>query len=242
MVFYIWVKSKVIENLFSYISDYSGYTDFLPFLLFLLFIGKLKTEAPLWIIFAYCCFCVFLDISVDVFDLRGSVLRYLNSSLTFVEYLSFALFIYLSIRKKIVKQILAGVSFAFIAFLAVYFFNADSKARIDSIPIGIETLLVLIFSFYLLFEIMNTVKDTYINYNYKFWVLIAMMIYLSGSFFIYLYANELAAGEGAKFDILLSFFYILKNIFFVIAIIMCYRQPKPKLPPSSIPFLDLDAR
>src|SRR5690606_7779571 len=111
-----------------------------------------------------------------------------------------------------------------------------------SIPIGIETLLILIFSFYLLFEIMNTVKDSFINYNYKFWVVIGMMIYLSGSFFIYLYANEIARGEGSKLDIPFSFFYILKNIFFSIAIYMCYRQPNPKLPPSSIPFLDLDAR
>lgn len=242
MVFYIWAKSKVIENLFSYISEYSGYSDFLPFVLFLLFIRKLYAEIPLWTIFVYSCFCLFVDFAVEFFGLRGPILGYVNSSFTFVEYLCFAIFIFLNIRKKTVKKIFAAVSVGFIVFLALYFLYSTKKTRIDSIPIGIETLLILIFSFYLLFEIMNTVKDSFINYNYKFWVLIGMMIYLSGSFFIYLYANELAAGEGAKFDILLSFFYILKNIFFAIAIYMCYRQPKPKLPPSSIPFLDLDAR
>lgn len=240
MVFYIWAKSKVIENLFSYISDYSGYSDFLPFLLFLLLIRKLYTELPLWIIFVYTSFCLFVDFSVEFFGLKGSILKYVNSSFTFVEFLAFAIFILLNIQRKLARKIILIATMGFVVFLGFYFFLSTPNSRIDSIPIGIETVLILMFSFYLLFELMNTVKDHFINYNYKFWVVIGMVIYLSGSFFIYLFANDLAAGEGAKFDILLSFFYILKNIFFAIAIILCYKQPKPKLPPTSIPYLDLD--
>lgn len=240
MVFYIWTKSKVIENLFSYISEFSGYAAFLPFVLFLLFVHKTHTERPLWIIFIYCAVCIAIDFIVAWLDVDGKSLHFVNSSLTAFEYLSFAAFIGFCIRKKQIRFILAAVSVGFIVFLAFYFMNASRKSRIDSIPIGIETLLILSFAFYLLFEMMNTIKDSFINYNYRFWVVIGIMVYLAGSFFIYLYANQLAPSEGRKFGVLLDFFYILKNIFFAVAILMAYRQPKPKTPPGSVPFLDMD--
>jgi hypothetical protein len=239
LVFYIWVKSKVIENLFSYIS---GYADYLPFALFLLFIGKLRSEKGLWIIFAYCSVSILGDLLFTTLEsLPPDASRYYNSFLTFFEYICFSGFIWLSVRNKIMRRIILLFSLAFITFLAFYFFTAK-RSRIDSIPIGVETLLILSFSFYLLFEMSNLIKDSYINYNYRFWVVIGFMLYLSGSFFIYLYANQLAPGEGRKFAVLIDIFYILKNIFFAIAMIICYRQPKPKNPPSSIPFLDLDVR
>lgn len=242
MVFYIWTKSKVIENLFSYISEFSGYAAFLPFVLFLLLIHKTRREIPLWAIFIYCAICIGIDFMVEWLELDGPILHVINSALTGFEYISFATFIALCIRRRIVRTVLIGVSAGFVIFLVLYFFFATHKSRIDSIPIGIETLLILSFSFYLLFEMMNTIKDSFINYNYRFWVLIGIMLYLSGSFFIYLYANQLAPGEGHKFGLLLDFFYILKNIFFAVAILMVYRQPKPKTPPSSVPFLDMDTR
>ena len=237
MVFYIWAKSKVIENLFSYIS---GYADFLPITLFLLLIFKLHSEKGLWIIVSYCVASVLGDLIVtSLDDPSNKVNLYYNSFWTLFEYLAFTAFLYISIKKKTVRRIMLILSVLFIAFQVIYFFNSK-HSRIDSIPVGIETMLILGYSFYLLFEMTNTIKDTFINYNYRFWIVLGMMIYLSGSFFIYLYANQLAPGEGRKYGILIDFFYILKNIFFAVAIIMCYRQPKPKLPPSSIPFLDLD--
>jgi len=199
-------------------------------------------EAHLWAIFAYSAYCLFIDFAVQFIGIPSSIGRYINTSITVVEYSCFAVFIYLCVKKQLVRRIVALSVAGFVAFMVLYMMYQNRHARLDSIPIGIETLLVLIFSLYLLFEIMNTVKDTFINYNYRFWVATGMMIYLAGSFFIYIYANELATGQGNLLDIPLGFFYILKNIFFAIAIIMCYRQPKPKLPPSSIPYLDLDAR
>lgn len=237
MVFYIWVKSKVIENLFSYIS---GYADYLPIALFLLFFGKLRSEKGLWIIFTYCSVSILGDLLMSNLDFPGAR-RYYNSFLTFFEYLCFASFIWVNIHNKLIKNIIVLFSIGFVVFLGIYFFTAK-RSRIDSIPIGVESLLILSFSFYLLFEMSNLIKDSYINYNYRFWVVIGFMIYLSGSFFVFLYANQMAPGEGKKYDILTDMSYIMKNIFFAIAMIVCYRQPKLKNPPSSIPFLDLDVR
>jgi len=237
LVFYIWTKSKVIEDLFSYISEYA---DFIPLILFIVFISKLKLEKSLWVIFVYCLVSILGDFFINSKPVSPGLLRYYNSFYTFFEYFSFALFIWLGIQRPPFKKVIMWVSISFFVFLAVYFVSAK-YSRLDSIPIGLETLLILIFSFYFLFELTNNSKDTFIHYNFRFWVVIGMIIYLSGSFFIYLYANQLSTTEGKKFGILIDFFYILKNIFFAIAIFIFYKHPNRKLnSQSTIPHLDLD--
>jgi heme/copper-type cytochrome/quinol oxidase subunit 2 len=53
------------------------------------------------------------------------------------------------------------------------------------------------------------------------------MIYLSGSFFIYLFANQIPLKDLPQYWMFTDIFYILKNVLFLIAILVFALQ-KPK--------------
>jgi hypothetical protein len=96
---------------------------------------------------------------------------------------------------------------------------------IDSIPIGVETIIILIFSFYYLYERMNDTTTLFIYNTYQFWIVLAIVLYLAGSFFIYIFASYLRNNdEISKYWIITNIFSILKNIFFAIAV---YINAKP---------------
>jgi hypothetical protein len=65
-----------------------------------------------------------------------------------------------------------------------------------------------------------------------------MIIYLAGSFFIYIYGEQLEKTVYNKFIYLTYVFYIIRALFFSIAIIVFAKTPTPKKPPE-IPNLDM---
>ena len=144
---------------------------------------------------------------------------FLYSTFTFIEYLLFASLLYLSISNKVFKKIIIAISILFFSFLIIY--DTIAKVRgIDSIPIGVEAILILVFSFYYLYEQLQDTNTLFIYSLYSFWIVLAMMLYLAGSFFIYIYASQLPPEQVAKYWIFTNIFSILKNILFTVAIIL----------------------
>jgi hypothetical protein len=111
------------------------------------------------------------------------------------------------------------LSILFTFFIITYNLLTHVKA-IDSIPIGVECILILIFSFFYLYEQMKDTDSLFIYSTTPFWIILAMMLYLAGSFFIYIYASQLPHKDVAKYWVLTNIFSILKNIFFSIAILV----------------------
>jgi hypothetical protein len=78
---------------------------------------------------------------------------------------------------------------------------------------------------------MKDTENLFIYSRFSFWIILGMMIYLAGSFFIYIFATQFYLDEKtlAKYWIFTNIFSILKNIFFTIAIfINAYSQDKVK--------------
>ena len=67
---------------------------------------------------------------------------------------------------------------------------------------------------------MKDPENLFVYSRFSFWVVLGMMLYLAGSFFIYIYASRLDSGEVGKYWIFTNIFSILKNIFFTIAILL----------------------
>ncbi len=154
---------------------------------------------------------------------------FLYSSFTFIEYILFATVLYIIIKNARFKRIILLTSFSFILFLIIYNYEFSVKG-IDSIPIGVEAILILIFSFYYLYEQMRDMSDLFIYSRYPFWIVLGMMLYMAGSFFIYIYASQLPAKEVAKYWIFTNIFSIIKNLLFTIAIIVHSKKTeKPKV-------------
>ena len=117
------------------------------------------------------------------------------------------------------------LSVLFFLFLILYHLNTDYQP-VDSVPIGIECILILIFSFYYFYEELNNPEVLFIYNDYRFWITTGIMIYLSGSFFIYIFANQL---EKDLRDLYWSFTFLFQgimNILFSIGILMVSLKSK----------------
>jgi hypothetical protein len=138
---------------------------------------------------------------------------------------------------KILKVMLLTLSVAFYTFHAIYYF-AQSTKRFDSLPIGIETILVFIFVFFFLYEQLKDVKEDPIFNNYFFWFSIGLFIYLAGSFFIYLSASSISEEELVKYWFFTYVVEIIKNLLISLAIIIHSKKPKPTKRSETLPHLD----
>jgi hypothetical protein len=181
----------------------------------------------LWVIFFYGIINFLINILQYKEFFSPQIDFFFFAAFTFFEYLFFTYFLYLEIKSKTFKRILAYTSCLFILFLLFYNLNAEVRG-IDSVPIGIETILIMLFSFRYLYEQMNDTTTLFVYSKPSFWIILGFLIYLSGSFFIYIFANQ--SREAIKFWYLTNVFSILKTVLFSIAILLNKKtKSKPKI-------------
>lgn len=224
--------TKTIEDLF-YILLFI--TDALLIILlgFLLLKGKMNN--PLKIIITYCTTSLVTNCITEFFPFPK--LNLLYSFFTLIEYVLFAAFIYSHVKSLFVRRGILILSILFALFLPIHTFTSTVRS-IDSVPIGLETILILIYSFYFFYEQMNDVDDVFIYSKYPFWIVTGMIIYLAGSFFIYIFANQVERHVLDNFWFITYAFYVLKNILFAFGILTYVKQTKNPLPGKLYPYLN----
>ena len=167
--------------------------------------------------------------------------HFLVSFTTLSEYLLFISFIWINLKNPKVKQAIVIISALYLIFSIFYALTVKIKT-IDTIPIGIETIIILSFSFYFLYERMNEPTTDLIYNDYRFWIILGMIIYLAGSFFIYIFSDQVDRKLFNKYLSLTYIFYALKNILFALGIwVFAQKEPqKVKNQKESLPYLDIN--
>lgn len=224
--------AKTIENLFKLLHLSA---DILILLLFVFFLKKTTKERPLILITIY----AFLDLFLIYFtnNFYKELYSYIWSTFTFVEYAIFTYIIWSNIKRIAFRKFILISSVLFIVFTTVYNV-ATNFNNIDSIPIGVETILILVFSFYYLYEQMNDSSQLFIYSKYQFWIVIGFMIYLAGSFFVFLFASKLENTLLTKYWFLTNCFYVIMNVLFAIAFFIHNKGSKKMFPPKLRPYLN----
>jgi len=132
------------------------------------------------------------------------------------------------------------MSLLFIVF-QIIFVSSVNTGRLDSIPIGIETILIIFYIITLLFELVNNVK-TPITKHYCFWISVGILIYLGGSLFFYLIIDSLKLKEIATYGKMTYISEIIKNVLFGLSLIVYSKAGFKKEIQQEIrpaPFLDI---
>jgi len=232
--FYFWSKSKIIEKLFYYIVAYSYLL--LP-LCFFLSGSKKKDTIPI-VIGLYGIICCLL--LIYFFEMPKSFKPYFKTSYTFFEYIVFTFLFFINFRQKKIRIFIFFASFLFFLFQLFYVFTGKVKG-LDTIPIGLETILILIYIIYFFYDFSKNVSTFYIYNHYGFWLAVGILIYLGGSFFFFILFDLLSKEQRNSFGNLTYLAEIIKNLLFALAIFMYARYPleNTKNKTSSIPYLDM---
>jgi hypothetical protein len=220
--------TKTIENLFIYSAIYSS---LLPILFFLFYFNKATESKVLITAIIYSVIEFVTNITSDNVPMRTIILLY--SIFTIVEYLLFAILLYLLIQNSVVRKILIWVSILFFLFSIIYYLNVHYKL-LDSVPIGVETILVLTFAFYFLYQEMDIQSAVLIYQRFSFWIIAGIMIYLAGSFFIYIFANQVTSEIRHDYWVFQNAFTIVKNICFLISILIFIKNKKVVSPKKRV--------
>ena len=165
---------------------------------------------------------------------------YYSITYTYLEYLVFTYIFWNSIKNKAFKKFIIIVSLLFFIF-QIFYATTISIKRLDSIPVGIETIFIFIYIFYFFYEYSKNTKDTFIYNHFCFWIAVGILIYLGGSFFFYILINDLNQSEVNKFGNMTYIAEIIKNILFGFSIYIYKKFPANRIHNHSknIPNLDM---
>jgi hypothetical protein len=226
--------TKTIEDLFLFLLPCS---ELLFIILFLIFYKRTKKETGLWLLGAYFLFDIGFNFAI--INAAGSKWeRILLTIYTLVEYCFFAWFLRLQIKSKEFRIGILISMIAFVVFSFVYFSFVE-YISIDTVPIGVETILILLFSFYYLYEQMNEPSSLFIYNKYPFWVIAGIMLYLAGSLFIYMFAYQVDRSVLHQYWLLTNVVTIIRNILIIIAILIYVKQQKNPSPEKHLyPYLN----
>jgi len=157
---------------------------------------------------------------------------------TFIEYRTFAFVFWYSISNKPFKIIILILSIGFTVFQIIDYFS-NATLYLDSVPIGIETILVFIYSFFFLYEEFRKIEAHSLISKPVFWLVGGIVFYLAGSFFFNILANNFTNEQFTKYWFYSYLFDDIKNILFVISMFLFAKQQQKK-PKKTEPYLDID--
>lgn len=227
-------KIQIIEKLFYYIVTYS----YLLLPLCFIWCGNKKKDLIPIVLALYGIICFFFLEYYDTFP--KEIRKYLKTFYTFFEYSIFTIVIWYSLKSKKARQFILIASLAFLGFQLIYLFSGKVK-RLDTVPVGIETILLITYVVYFFYQYYKTISTSYIYNHYIFWIAVGILIYLGGSFFFYILINHLSEDQINTFGTLTYLAEIIKNILFVIALVVYVKFPveKNEKKQSHIPYLDM---
>ena len=229
---------QIIEKLFYYIVTFSYLLIPISF-----FVsgsrkkGIIPLSLALYAIIC-CCFLFLYDFFKD--DIRKDLRPYFQTSYTFFEYAIFTLIFWVNIKHKRIRRMIVVASVLFFAFQLFYLLSGQVH-RLDTVPIGIETILILTYILYFFYEFSKKLDNFYIYNHYGFWIAVGVLIYLGGSFFFFIEFNLLTKDQRLAFGNMTYLAEIIKNILFSLAIFIyarySFKNSDRKKP--SMPYLDM---
>ncbi|MDH7463932.1 hypothetical protein QEG73_21700 [Chitinophagaceae bacterium 26-R-25] len=134
---------------------------------------------------------------------------------TIVEFILFATFFYFTLQKKLIKNIILVISPIFLFFSI--FYNFSAAASFDSIPVTIEGILIISLCICYFFEQLNQMNNEFIYSKAEFWAVAGIMLYLAGTFFLFVQAGQLSHNTQRTFWVINLGCNVLKNIMFAVA-------------------------
>jgi hypothetical protein len=207
-----------LPAIYYFIIYFSIFSNLLPLVFFLL--NKIHSkEKSLKVILCYILYCIINDAIGYYLQQDSSILV---AVFNVVEFSSFCLFYYFALPPGAMKKAIFPIMGLFLAFACIDFFFINRMSSFDSILTGVESILIILMCIYYLIVQIKGSNNLFVYSTSNFWIIITFLIYLSGSFFLYIMAETMYHNRAfqIQYTIINSVFYILKNILLSIAMLM----------------------
>lgn len=171
-------------------------------------------------------------ISVVILNLlinRYSGTEYLSFRVfTIVECLTLILYLWLILSSKLAKTALVFLSFGFVTFSVWDLITNRNADTFDSIPTVIECIIIIGFSMFYFYEQLKNPQSLFLYSTPNFWVVVGLIIFFAGNFFIFIYAQSNSESVEFKntFGLINAILSFIENILFLIAFIIARKQSK----------------
>lgn len=216
--------SLYVENLFVILRLLS---DILVCCFFLYKLKKLASSFGYWVLALFAGFDIAVISILETANLPSRYEDLAYPIYTSFEFAAFALFIVYNIKNNELKKFFATLGILFFVFLILYeAFQVGEN--IDSVPIGVETILIFVFSITFLYEQLKSSSNILITDNPAFWIITGFLLYLGGSFFIYILANDVEDATLRKYWFLTNALFVLSNALVVLGIFLDSKNDKIK--------------
>lgn len=131
----------------------------------------------------------------------------------------FSLFLYGIIENSIFRRIIIGTSVGFYVFAILLYLReiGTNEISFDSLAASVEAILVVVYSIFYLFDQMNKPQVFFIYQEPNFWFVVGIIIYFSGTLFLFIQASALEREQREDYWIISYFLNITKNILFAVA-------------------------
>ena len=202
----------------------SGLSGLIPIIFFLIFFRR-NNGVILWVIFVYALFSISTDIGYLILHKSEIAKFYIFSTFTIVEYTLFAIFFYLNLKFHRIKRFIIVSSIAFFIF-AIYSMIKSIDHKFDSLPASVESVLIICFCIFFLYEELRNPEISLVIYtSKKFWITIAIFIYLAATLFLFISTAYISEEERKAYWPINYFANIIKNLLLTVAFVL--RSEKP---------------
>ncbi len=140
----------------------------------------------------------------------------------------FSLATFYLLSNPYLKKIIIGFIPIFFAFSLIQYIKSNPEDEIDSLSISVEYILIIIFTLFYFYEEISIPQATFIYSTKAFWIITGILIYSAGTFFLFLFSENLSDEEWDRMVIINYVFTILKNTCFGIAVTIKH-TPDPLL-------------
>lgn len=176
-------------------------------------------EKQLWVIFLYTILSLFSDILLFYGIIPDNYTALYITSFVVLETILFTLYLILITQSTKLKKIITSVLVLFTLFSICYILTKIHYSSYSTIA-SLETIIVIVTCIIVFFEQISRPQSLFIYSTSSFWIIVGMLFYLAGIFFLSLLLPQLPKEDADKYWQLNSVFNIFKNISFTIAFAM----------------------
>ncbi len=179
---------------------------------------KKEKSSYLRILSIYLIYCILSDLIFSKLSIKYfNTEIYAYRAFTIVEYFSLSFILRKFLLKKAYIKATVIFDYLFLVILLIDFYT-NSFQNFDSMPTGIESVLILIISILVLLEKIN---NTELNFDISTSLPIGLILYFSGTFFLFILSQRNFSDNNFSetYAYLVAIFNILKNSLIFIGLI-----------------------